>query len=448
MATPLWDLLRQLSAEQPLRMDMPGHHGEPLPMGFPWPVELDYTENGRTGNLYDNDPDAIQAAEALWAARFGMDQCLFLTGGSTQGIHAGLTLLAAPDSTIALDRGSHRSAYTGMGLLDLHPVYLSRPWLTDLQVCGATQPDDVADVLRQHPEIQTVCITSPSYYGVLSDIPAIAAVCHQAGTRLMVDAAHGAHLPFLGYRGFEAADVVVMSAHKTLCAPGQTALLFANGISGDAMRRAASMHGTSSPSYVMMAALDAVRAYMEGPGAAQYQQTVQLVSDLRSRWPSLHDLPALQLDPTRLTLLQRDGYAMAERLRQQGIYAELSDTGHVVLILTSVDTPKHIQRLEKALSKETWLAPEPCPPAPEPPQAVCSARDALFAPWERVPLAQAAGRIAASPIAPYPPGVPVVAPGEEISKKSLAYLAQIGYNETMADVVCQSFAERVPSDAD
>ena len=229
-----------------------------------------------------------------------------------------------------------------------------------------------------------------------------------------------------------------MSAHKTLQAPGQTALLFANGIFGEAMRRAASIHGTSSPSYVMMAALDAVRAYMDGPGTTQYQETVQLVSGLRSHWPSLQDSPALQLDPTRLTLLQRDGYAMAERLRQQGIYSELSDTGHVVMILTSADTAKHIERLDEALSKETWLTPEPCPPAPDPPAAVYSPSAALFAQWERIPLSQAAGHIAASPIAPYPPGVPVVAPGEEISKKSLAYLAQIGYNETMADVIRQS----------
>lgn len=110
MPTPLYDSLRGLAAQAPLRLDMPGHHGGPLPGGFPWPSEIDFTENGRTGDLYGGEPDDIQAAEGLWAERFGFDSCLFLTGGSTQGIHAGLALLAGEGGSVALDRGSHRSA--------------------------------------------------------------------------------------------------------------------------------------------------------------------------------------------------------------------------------------------------------------------------------------------------------------------------------------------------
>ena len=94
MATPLLDELRAQAEARPLRLDMPGHHGKPLAGGFPWPSELDFTENGRTGDLFGGEPDGIQRAEALWAARLGFDSCLFLTGGSTQGIHTGLALLA------------------------------------------------------------------------------------------------------------------------------------------------------------------------------------------------------------------------------------------------------------------------------------------------------------------------------------------------------------------
>ena len=289
MPTPLYDSLRNLAEQNPLRLDMPGHHGAPLPNGFPWPSELDFTENGSTGDLFGPDPDAIQAAEHLWADRFGFDSCLFLTGGSTQGVHTGLALLAGQGGAVALDRGSHRSAYHALALLDLTPHFLPRPWLAEEGVTGPISPETVAGTLVLHPEIKTVCITSPTYYGVLSDIPTIAEVCHALGVTLMVDGAHGAHLPFLGYEGYEAADVVVMSAHKTLPAPGQTALLFANGFALADLQRWGSVYGSSSPSYVLLSALDAVRNYMEEEGAALYRQTARLVNELRRRWPSLQD---------------------------------------------------------------------------------------------------------------------------------------------------------------
>ena len=136
MPTPLYDALRALAGVGPLRLDMPGHHGAPLPGEFPWPSGLDFTENGATGNLYGDEPDAIQAAEALWAGRFGFDFCLFLTGGSTQGIHTGLALLAGAGGAAAIDRGSHRAVYHALALLGLTPHFLPRPWLGQEGVAG------------------------------------------------------------------------------------------------------------------------------------------------------------------------------------------------------------------------------------------------------------------------------------------------------------------------
>ena len=436
MPTPLYDSLRGLAAQAPLRLDMPGHHGGPLPGGFPWPSEIDFTENGRTGDLYGGEPDAIQAAEGLWADRFSFDSCLFLTGGSTQGIHAGLALLAGEGGSVALDRGSHRSAYHALALLGLTPYFLSRPWLAEEGVAGPISPEEVAKTLEEHPEIKTVCITSPTYYGVLSDIPAIAGVCHAHGAKLMVDGAHGAHLPFLGYTGYQAADVMVTSAHKTLPAPGQTALLLANGFGLSALQRWGSVYGTSSPSYVLMSALDTVRDYMEGEGTARYLETVRLADALRRRWPALAPRDSLALDPARLVLLSPGGFALADALRQRGIYPEMADAGHVVCILTCAAGPSEMERLEGALADAGLTGPCPSmPPPPEPPEAVLTSRRALFAPRERVLLSQSAGRISAGQIAPYPPGVPVIAPGERIEKKHLAYLREIGYNEAYCDVI-------------
>ena len=252
----------------------------------------------------------------------------------------------------------------------------------------------------------------------------------------MVDGAHGAHLPFLGYGGYQAADVVVMSAHKTLPAPGQTALLLANGFGLDQLRRWGSVYGTSSPSYVLMSALDAVREYMEGEGAARYQETVRLAGLLRRRFPSLGARGGLILDPARLTLFSPDGFALGAALRERGVYPELADRGHVVCILTCADGETELQRLEAAL-EDTGLTgpPAPVPPPPEPPEMALTPRQALFAPRETVPLADSPGRISAGQIAPYPPGVPVVAPGERIQKKHLAYLAEIGYNVNSCGVI-------------
>ncbi len=435
MPTPLYDLLRSLAGRDLLRLDMPGHHGLPLPYDLPWPAELDCTENGLSGDLFGDGRDAIAEAEELWAERFGFDSCLFLTGGSTQGVHAGLALLAGAGGHAALDRGGHRSAFNALALLDLAPRYLPRPWLEKEGVAGPIHPGQVEKLLDDRPEIKTVCITSPTYYGLLSDIPAIAAVCHAHGAKLMVDGAHGAHLPFLGYTGYSAADAVVMSAHKTLPAPGQTALLFANGSSLDDLRQVGSVYGSSSPSYVMMAALDLARDYMEGEGAARYRETAARVSALREKYPALREVPGLALDPARLTLLCGDGFALADRLREKGCLPELADAGHAVFICTCADGAEQFARLDGLLAAEDFSNPAQCPPPPELPPAALTPRQALFAPRETVPLASSEGRIAAEQIAPYPPGVPVVAPGEVITKKTLAYLREIGYNRKLVSVI-------------
>ena len=427
--TPLYTTLRDFAAQAPLRMHMPGHKGKPLPApelaGY---SVIDFTELPPTGNLFDGD-GAIGAAEALWAEVFHMESCLFLTGGSTQGVLSALTLACPPGSEVLLDRSCHRSAFHALALLDLKPVYVPRPWLAGGAVAGPISPGQVEALLASHPNAKALCITSPTYYGVLSDIPALAAVMHRHGGVLVVDGAHGAHLPFLGLDHFSAADLAVVSAHKTLPAPGQTALLLAGkGFSHGALRRAGGIYGSSSPSYPMMAALDVCRAHMLEEGAAAYRRAAEGTAALRREFPALTDRDA-PLDPTRLTLLSPDGLAAQGTLEGLGVWPELADRGHVVLILTCADTPADLARLRSALG-EAVLGPCPAlPPPPEPGTQIRTPRQALFDPGEDRPLKEAEGEIAAHPIAPYPPGVPVVAPGEGIEKKTIAYLEEIGYNK-------------------
>ena len=429
--TPLCHALRAFAATGPLRMHMPGHKGTGLPLPeLSAAAALDFTELPPTGNLFEAD-GPIRAAEELWAKAFRMESCLFLTGGSTQGVLSALTLACRPGDHILLDRGCHRSAYNGLALLDLTPHYLYRPWLEEEAIAGPISPQNVEKELENAPEIKTVCITSPTYYGVQSDIPALAAVCHAHRARLVVDSAHGAHLPFLGDFRHSAADLLVVSAHKTLPAPGQSALLLGNGFSLEELCRAGSLYGSSSPSYPMMAGLDAARAWMEEEGGARLQETVAQVAALRASFPALRPRADLVLDPTRLVVSCNGGFGVKAALEALGVFAEMADQRHVVFICTASDTQNSFRRLrtalESILSKDTLPAPLPLPPAPRP-EAACSPRAARFAAVETLPIAQCEGRVAAAQAAPYPPGVPVIAPGELVTKKTIAYLKQIGYN--------------------
>ena len=198
--------------------------------------------------------------------------------------------------------------------------------------------------------------------------------------------------------------------------------------------------GSSSPSYLLMASLDTARDYMEREGTRRYRQTVQWTGELRERFPALRP-GNVELDPARFVLCCTDGFALAEALRRIGIFPEMADRGHVVFLLTCAEDAERISRLKAALEQLGAVrepARSPCPPPPGLPRPVLTPRQALFAPRETIPLGQGEGRISAGQIAPYPPGIPVLAPGERLEKKHLVYLREIGYNidGTGMEAVC------------
>lgn len=442
MSTPLYTSLCAFARRNPLRMAMPGHKGQPVP-GLADYASIDFTELPPTGNLYARG-GPIEEAERLWAEAWGTDHCLFLTGGSTQGIHTALLCGGRPEGTVLVDRVSHRSIHTGLALLDQWPVWLERPWLKEAGVVAPVQPEMVRQGLSEHPEIKTVCITSPTYYGVLSDIDAISRICHEYGARLIVDAAHGAHLFLTGKNPFREADLVVTSAHKTLRAPGQSALLFAREpVTMEDLRSASMTFATSSPSYPMMAALDCCRDYCEREGCVRYRRTAEQVAALRREYPCLEEQDA-PLDPARFTLCVEDGFQTEAALQEMGIYPEMADKGHVVFILTDCDDGEAFARLRRGLDalglRKAPRASSSLPAPPPLPEQVLPPRRAFFGEKEQLPLAAATGRIAAEQLAPYPPGVPVIAPGQRIGKKVLFYLKEIGYNKNT--IACWAEAKK------
>lgn len=427
MPTPLYDALREYAGKNSVRFHMPGHKGKFLPAPELRDLTaIDVTELPSTGNLYTAGAPFDQA-QRLWAELFGFDCCQFLTGGSTMGIHTGLALCCRPGERILMDRSCHRAAFNALALLDLEPVWLERVWLNSENLIGPVSPEAVEKKLEQNPDIKTVCITSPTYAGMLSDVGAISAIIHAHGGKLFVDGAHGAHLPFLGLDPFCGADVVTVSAHKTLPAMGQSALLFTRGFLPERVRQTASIFGSSSPSYPMLASMDLARDWLLGEGLYEYRRAACRVFEFRQAFPSLGG--EWSLDPCRLTLKVKDGPAFAAALEERGIYPEMEDGGHVIFICTAQDSDGDFYRLEQALVELRDRMGD-CPPLPAPPlpERAVSPRKALFAPGQSRPLKDCEGETAACQIAPYPPGVPVVAPGERISKKELAYLEKIGYN--------------------
>lgn len=427
MNTPLVDALLAHRAKAPIPFHMPGHKGRPLGLEELAPLSsLDVTELPDTGNLYEGG-DVIAQAEALWAAAFGFDTCQFLTGGSTQGLQAALLLAAQNGRELLADRCSHRSIFNAMALFDLEPTFLIRR--QDMPVTPELLEEALVARETTGKPANTVCITSPTYYGVLSDIPALARVAHSHGAKLVVDGAHGAHLPFLGADPFRGADLLVVSAHKTLPVYGQGALLFAGGdFRAKEVRRAASVVGTSSPSYPIMASMDYARAYLEGrEGQLALLCVKSQAARLTARFGGLKNVP---LDPLRLTLEVPDkgGFRLKKALERENIFPEMADADHVVFLFSVSNTPEDFARLEDALGRHYTPGPIDRAALPPAPERVLSPKEALTAPRVGKILADSEGLTAAQQIAPYPPGIPVVAPGERITKKCLAYLTDVGYN--------------------
>ncbi len=449
--TPLYDALCARASHGGDRFHMPGHKGHPPLAKDPPFLALDFTELHDTGNLYlDINSGPIRHAERLFAEACQAAHCLFLTGGATQGVLTLLTAYAPPGAHVIVDRNSHISIHNALALLDLHPVWLRAPLIDPFGITGPVAPNALQEALGHCPDAACVLITTPTYYGVQSDVPSLAAHCRSANVPLLVDAAHGAHLPFFpdGVSPVtQGASAAVLSAHKTLPALGQAAVLLSDARADvEHLRACAALYGSSSPSYLLMASLDVARSHMTWQGRGALLRVADRVQAMRRDDDCLLSsfLPgAPSLDPLRLCLYTGRGHETARWLeRTKGIVCEMSDARNVVFLCSPSDEDDALARLSDALSHR----PPPRPQGlslttrepPQLPQAGCSPRQALFARHVQVPTADAVGRIAAQPIAPYPPGVPLVARGEIISGPVAAFLTD-GSGDSRVTIVEEEF---------
>ena len=389
--------------------------------------------------------DALLAEAERRAARlWGADWCRFSVAGSTHGNQALALAVGAPGDEVIASRTLHRSLLLGLVLAGLRPVWV-RPELdpgNGLPLAVAT--DTVRAALAAHPRARAVFLGDPSYVGTTGDLAGHAHAAHDAGIPLIVDAAWAAHLGFhpdLPPHALAAgADAMVTSAHKALPAWTQGAMVLARTGRLDAARldRAFDATHTTSPSGTILASIDAARALLSRDGGPLCARLLESVATARNR---LAEVPGLAVvggpgvEPAKLVVLLAGtgahGHAVEADLIAAGMPVEMADRDTIVPIITLADEPGHVARFTEALV----AAIERHRSAPRPPAAtitwsltpatVLPPRDAFFAPHDTVPAHAADGRVSAELIAPYPPGIPVLAPGELVTKEIIAALRAV-----------------------
>ena len=455
-ATPDTHILQtQLAALSAARtpLHMPGHKRRVCPApGLPH--DWDLTEIDGADDLHGAAGILAQAMERT-ARLWGAARTFYLVNGATVGLLAGIRALAPAGSTVIAARNCHKSVFHAIELGDLRVRWVMPKPDADFGIHGSIAPQDVAAALDACPQAACVILTSPTYEGVLSDIASISDLCHARGVPLLVDEAHGAHyLPLArahGWRGGAlagGADIVVQSPHKTLPSLTQTALLHLGGRYGPALagevERQLDVFETSSPSYPLMASLDGCTGLLAAHGDAWFAAWAGRLDRFDAAVAGLARLRVLgrgadapQGHPACFGLdrgkILVDGAAagltgpqLADRLRRDHGFEPEMTCGSLLLAMTSpCDADDTLDRFAAALRAIDAAAPggrrppQHTPPPP-PGQAVCTIAQALRQPSAPCLLAEAEGRVAAEYLWAYPPGVPLVVPGERLTAPVLA----------------------------
>jgi arginine/lysine/ornithine decarboxylase len=410
----------------------------------------DLTEAPFLDDLH-NPSGPIREAERLAADLFGADRSFFLVNGTTCGNEAMIIAAAQRGKKIAVPRNAHKSVLMGLIISGATPIYIMPEYSEQLGVFGCITPQSVEDAFNIHPDIAGVLIVSPNYYGLCSDLRGIAQVCHAHGAILMTDEAHGAHFYVSDVMPEGAlaqnADMCAQSIHKTAGSLTQSSMLHVHSDRVDVGSVASALWivQSTSPSYLLMTSLDLARYELAMHGGDMIAHAVMLAKRIteaiRAEMPGIscftgEDLTGTAgvaaVDPTRLTIsasaLGISGYDLADRLfREYDVDTELADAQNIVAIVTYAHTAESIDRFRAALQQISADAQKiraaisdmdhaRAPALPKLPEMVMTPREAYFAARITVPWEAAAGRISAASIAPYPPGIPVVCPGEIIEK--------------------------------
>lgn len=450
----LYDYLKAYEARGLYPFHMPGHKRRLAPAGMEDVFRMDVTEVEGTDNLHDAR-GVLKEAQDFAAQLYGSEETHFSVNGSTGALLAAIAAACGVCGRLIVSRSCHASVYHAIEMLQLEPVYIYPEINARFGIEEGIRPEAVREAIRQSKDRKpgAVVLTSPTYPGVVSDIRAIADICHENGILLIVDEAHGAHLPFSGYFPESAvacgADLVIQSTHKTLPAMTQTALLHVNGPLADRamVRRMLAVFESSSPSYILMGSIDACMHMMKEQGEELFERYTKRLDRLRRKMHTLRhfDLPekadfgtgTCDIDRSKLVISVRrehlNGAVIAQQLRQvYQIETEMAEPDYVLAMTSVGDDEEGFSRLMDALRamdtdreflRSAALQPDQCLDSQDlrlpVMKQVMPASAAAFGPAQELKLEAAAGRTSAGFIYLYPPDVPIAAPGEQITEETI-----------------------------
>jgi len=436
MDTPICDFVREYAGSNTLRLHVPGHKGADF-LGM---EQLDITELRGADSLYEAE-GIIAKSEENASTLFGC-RTLYSTEGSSQCIRAMLYLLSVYGKLqgkrplIAAGRNAHKAFLTAVALLDVKVFWLYPQKAAGYLSCDLTPRELEAYLQNTREKPVAVYLTSPDYLGTISQLRAIAEVCHRYGVLLAVDNAHGAYLKFLPESMHPidlGADICCDSAHKTLPVLTGGAYLHLSAkmeqAVGEQAKNALMLFGSTSPSYLILQSLDAVNPYLE-TYPARLQRLIGKLDALKERLCQkgyrLYGGEALKLT-IQTKPYGYTGSSFADLLREQRIEPEFADPDYVVLMLSVETGEEGLTHLEKTLCAIPPQAPiEEESPVFAPGEQVMPIREAVLACSEQLPAEQCLGRILAVPTVGCPPAVPIVTCGERIDEHALACFAYYG----------------------
>ncbi|WP_069812676.1 aminotransferase class I/II-fold pyridoxal phosphate-dependent enzyme [Streptomyces sp. TP-A0874] len=395
----------------------------------------------------------LARAQALMADAVGAEHTFFSTCGSSLSIKAAILSVAGPHEKLLVGRDVHKSVVSGLVLAGIRPIWIDPQWDTTHHLAHPPAAEAFAAAFAEHPDARGALVTSPTPYGTCADLTEIARVCHDHGRPVVVDEAWGAHLPFHPrlptWAMDSGADLCVTSVHKMGSGLEQGSVFHLQGelIDPTVLKAREDLLGTTSPSVLVYAALDGWRRQMVEHGRALFDDALALAASVRSRLGAIDGLRvhgredfcgpgrATDLDPLQVVVdvsaLGTTGYRVTDWVRRHHqVNLHLTDHRRINAQLTHADDEDTAGRLLAAIEDVSAhaedLRPAPAVEIPSPAalrlEQVMLPRDAHFGRAEQVPWREAAGRISAEMLTPYPPGIPAALPGERLDSEVLRYL--------------------------
>lgn len=448
----LYDKLIEYNKSDYYGFHMPGHKRNEKMFGTRLPYGIDITEIEGFDDLHHAET-LIKDQEERAAHLYKAEETHFLVNGSTVGILSAILGVTNRGDKILVARNCHKSVYNAMELNGLRPIYIYPEYEKDLQINGEVSGEKIEILLNENPDVKAVMIVSPTYDGVLSDVEKIAQIVHKRGLPLIVDEAHGAHFGFHPYfpenSNVKGADIVIHSVHKTLPSLTQTALIHINGeiVDREKVRKYLHMLQSSSPSYILMASIDRCMELLESEGDTLFELYAQRIDVLRTELQGLKHLEILQteqFDRSKFLISVKKTGITSKKLADillHTYHLQMEMTGGTyVLAMTALgDTKEGFERLKRALfeidqslsdEKQEDYLPVELPKLPlvctneEIERKKCGNEELIL--WKA-----SIGRISTEYAYVYPPGIPLIVPGEQITQEAiqvLALYAELGFS--------------------